>query len=58
MPMVGKKKFNYDKKGMKAAKAYAKKEGKEMNMSKSDYLTYETKEYMKKKKMMKNKGMK
>lgn len=58
MPMIGKKKFGYDKKSMKEAKAYAKKEGKEMNMSKSDYLTYETKEYMKKKKMMKNKGMK
>lgn len=57
MPMVGKKKFGYDKKGVKEAKAYAKKEGKEMKMSKSDYLKYEAKEYMKKK-MMKKKGMK
>ena len=28
MPMVGKKKFAYTKKGKKAAKAYAKKTGK------------------------------
>ena len=32
MPMVGKKKFGYDKKGMKAAKSYAEKEGKEMEI--------------------------
>jgi hypothetical protein len=31
MPMVGKKKFAYTKKGKKAAKAYAKKTGKKMN---------------------------
>lgn len=55
MPMVGKKKFGYGKKGMKAAKAYAKKEGKEMEMSKKDYLKYEAKEYGMKKKMMKGK---
>lgn len=30
MPMVGKKKFSYTKKGKKAAKAYAKKTGKKM----------------------------
>ena len=30
MPMVGKKKFGYDKKGKAAAKAYAKKTGKKM----------------------------
>ena len=30
MPRVGKKDFSYDKKGMKAAKAYAKKTGQEM----------------------------
>lgn len=58
MPMVGKKKFSYDKKGMKAAKAYAKKEGKEMNMSKKDYMKSEAMEYAKKKKITKKKGMK
>lgn len=30
MPKVGKKKFGYDEKGMKAAKKYAKKTGKKM----------------------------
>lgn len=58
MPMIGNKKFGYDKKGMKAAKAYAKKEGKEMMMSKKDYMKSEAKEYGMKKKMMKKKGMK
>lgn len=57
MPMVGKKKFSYDKKGKEMAKAYAKKEGKEMKMSKKDYMKYEGKEYNKMK-MMKKKGMK
>ena len=32
MPKVGGKKFSYDKKGMKQAKAYAKKTGKKMDM--------------------------
>lgn len=58
MPMVGKKKFGYDKKGMKAAKAYAKKEGKEMMMSKKDYMKSEAKEYAMEKKMMKGKKKK
>ena len=58
MPMIGKKKFGYDKKSMKEAKAYAKKEGKEMKMSKKDYMKYEGMEYSKKKKMTKKKGMK
>jgi hypothetical protein len=43
MPMVGKKKFAYDKKGKEMAKSYAKKMGMKM---------------MDKKKMMKKKGMK
>ena len=34
MPMVGKKKFAYTKKGKKAAKAYAKKSGKKMKKKK------------------------
>lgn len=57
MPMVGKKKFAYDAKGKKMAKEYAKKEGKELKMSKKEYLKSEAKEYGMKKKMMK-KGMK
>ena len=32
MPKVGKKKFKYTKKGMKAAKQSAKKSGKKMSM--------------------------
>jgi len=43
MPMVGKKKFGYDKKSKEMAKAYAKKTGMKMTD---------------KKKMMKKKGMK
>jgi hypothetical protein len=43
MPMVGKKKFDYSKKGKEMAKAYAKKTGMKMT---------------EKKKMMKKKGMK
>lgn len=59
MPMVGKKKFPYTKEGKKMAKAYAKKEDKEMKMSKKDYMKYEAMEYAKKNKMMKKKkGMK
>jgi hypothetical protein len=57
MPMVGNKKFGYDKKSMKKAKSYAEKEGKEMKMSKKDYMKYEGKEYDKMK-MMKKKGKK
>jgi len=34
MPRIGKKKFPYSKKGRKAAKAYAKKSGHMMKMSK------------------------
>jgi|TARA_R110000851_G_scaffold238681_4_gene391449 hypothetical protein len=34
MPMVGKKKFKYDKAGKKKAKAYAKKTGKKMTKKK------------------------
>lgn len=45
MPMVGKKKFGYDKKSMKAAKSYAEKEGKEMKMGKKGYMKHEASEY-------------
>ncbi len=34
MPSVGKKKFSYGKKGMAAAKSYAKKTGKPMKKTK------------------------
>tara|TARA_Y100001938_G_C7874151_1_gene321774 strand:- start:212 stop:322 length:111 start_codon:yes stop_codon:yes gene_type:complete len=34
MPMVGKKKYSYNKKGMKAAKKAAKKSGKKMKKMK------------------------
>jgi|TARA_B100000575_G_C23136182_1_gene660095 hypothetical protein len=34
MPMVGKKKYSYNKKGMKSAKKAAKKSGKKMKMKK------------------------
>tara|TARA_R110002110_G_scaffold329016_1_gene540531 strand:+ start:465 stop:596 length:132 start_codon:yes stop_codon:yes gene_type:complete len=35
VPKVGKKKFPYTKSGKKAAKAYAKKKGKKVKVSKS-----------------------
>tara|TARA_R110002073_G_scaffold118140_1_gene257098 strand:+ start:340 stop:450 length:111 start_codon:yes stop_codon:yes gene_type:complete len=35
MPKVGKKKFSYNKKGVAAAKKYAKKIGKKMRRSKT-----------------------
>ena len=35
MPKVGKKHFPYTKKGKKAAKAYAKKQGKKVKVRKS-----------------------
>jgi len=35
VPKVGKKHFPYTKKGKKAAKAYAKKKGKKVKVSKS-----------------------
>jgi len=34
MPMVGKKKFSYNKSGMKKAKAFAKKKGKKVRKRK------------------------
>jgi hypothetical protein len=45
MPMVNGKKFPYTKEGKKKAMSYAKKEGKEMKMSKKDYMKHEASEY-------------
>jgi len=45
MPKVGNKSFAYTKEGMKKAKSYAEKEGKEMKMSKKGYMKHEASEY-------------
>ena len=43
MPSVGKKKFSYGKKGMAAAKNYAKKTGKPMKKTKKRSYAWESK---------------